>query len=496
MINFKNSDKNKLDVIEQKRSFLVVLNTTILILLLIALVLDFGYDLLIGPFDPTNFLTLFVTAIICLSLILAKKGFIISSSYIMTLTLTIVSCFAIFDFGSATFATTLITLMISLYLLPITMTIFLTFACFICIAIANGMGGLADFSTVDWFFELGVAITLFCYIYRQLQNLNKNVFRKNEELNIAYDKDTRKNKFGLNLSHKMSSVVTELTATASQQSSVSNEQVSSVDSAYNLYQQVEQNAIAINQLADSINTITTTILQAANRTFVATATVAEAVENGQKAVGKSLQESLLLRDKLTGLSFTFGFLSDLQSNLTDVSNSVKYLAKTIHTLGLSASLEAAGQGAAGQRFAKVATEVKTVAEKCAMASERLIEIQTSLAQNINSALPELTDSQQAAESVLQSATISRSVIDDLAKICKTSADEAENIREISQNQTELVKNIRASAKIQLETTSLVAKKLETVTIGATQTATSSQQLTQTALDLEIMSNDLIATLAA
>lgn len=479
-------------ITKQKQKFLTGVIVIMMLLSVLSFLDDFSLWLL---HKGGNLLAVEIIAmIICVSAYKIRNNQKLCSWLVVSL-LFLASIYAIAVEGSSVFCTVILITVISIYLLSIPATICFSLLGFLAIYYYNFSHNINFFETIDWLLLLLFTTLCFSFIYLQSQNLVNLISQKNSELYTAREKDNNKKKIGQLVSHKMDSVVTELSTTSKQQFSISREQVESIETAFRLYKQVDYDAISISKLADNITDITANIILAISRATRGTSLAAETAENGQLAIQETATQFQLLRDKLIGLTFTFGFLEDLASNLADISNSVKILAKTIHTLGLSASLEATGRGIEGQRFAKIAEQIKEVATKCSKTSDYIVVVHNDLTKNINNAFPELIESQRAAEIAVKAAEASRKVIDELTSICEISAKEAYLITTISDEQQRLIQNIKISARAQVANASDVKQMLETVVIGSTQTATASQQLTQTAQELETMSHDLVSALA-
>ena len=97
----------------------------------------------------------------------------------------------------------------------------------------------------------------------------------------------------------------------------------------------------------------------------------EASEQGQLAVTGTLEGMSAIRESSRGVAERVQSLTQRSEQIQDIVDSIGHIASQVNLLSLHASIEAAGAGEAGHRFAVVAEEVRSLADLSSEAAARI-----------------------------------------------------------------------------------------------------------------------------
>jgi methyl-accepting chemotaxis protein len=236
----------------------------------------------------------------------------------------------------------------------------------------------------------------------------------------------------------LASALTDVTGQAASQASAaasSSEQTAS---------KVNMVASAADELGSSVNEISRQVARA-NRVVI-DATELAVHSNGQIAT-----------------------LADAAQKIGDVVDLIKTIADQTNLLALNATIEAARAGAAGKGFAVVATEVKTLANQTARATEEI-------AGQVG-AIQEST--RDAVAAIRQVATTMKEINDFTSSIANTIEHQAGATTDISRNVAEAAKE-----------TAAVAGNISTVTTAIDEASRSAEELLNAGGELARVARDL------
>ncbi len=167
-----------------------------------------------------------------------------------------------------------------------------------------------------------------------------------------------------------------------------------------------------------------------------------ASSEGAKAVQDAVAQLASIRNEITAITAGTKSLSERSVEISEVVRTISRFASQTNMLALGASLEAAGAGEAGARFAAVASAVRGLADESAKAATRVTllvrDVQTEIAQL---GLLAQSGSDQAAVGtrVAQEAALRLTRI---AQLADQSADAAAEISQLAGQQVENVESVR------------------------------------------------------
>lgn len=183
------------------------------------------------------------------------------------------------------------------------------------------------------------------------------LFRRNEEqatrlveANAALSRSTAAQ---LRLSEQLQAAAGELSSGAIAQASSASEQAAAMMEVSVTVEQLNQTA---QQIADAAAAVAT----AAEQTMTS-------ATRGQDAVRDSIIGMALIKQRVNDITSRILTLSERSQRINEILDLINNIAGETHLLSLNASIEAAGAGAEGQRFAVVASEVKKLSQRVVLA---------------------------------------------------------------------------------------------------------------------------------
>lgn len=186
------------------------------------------------------------------------------------------------------------------------------------------------------------------------------------------------------------------------------------------------------------------------KTASSVATVAGAAEEFRKSVEEIAETTTVSRDAVRraldetkSADRSTDALAKATESMNSIVEMINNIASQIHLLALNATIEAARAGDAGKGFAVVATEVKTLADQVASATESIVE-EINQMQIVSGDVVEcLKGIHQAIESVEKSVTVVASAVEEQSS---ASREVSVNMQNASQAVQEIDDSLRSIAK--------------------------------------------------
>ncbi|QFP75165.1 methyl-accepting chemotaxis protein [Deinococcus sp. AJ005] len=195
-----------------------------------------------------------------------------------------------------------------------------------------------------------------------------------------------------------------------------------------------------------------------------------ASQTGQQAVISTLQGMEAIRESSQDVSVRVQSLSQRSKQIEEIVDSIGHIASQVNLLSLHASIEAAGAGEGGKRFAVVAEEIRELADLSTVAAARMAsliaEVQSDVrgvAQNmqVNSEQVEqgYTVAGQAGEALREMADLAGVTAHFASNISDAARDQLRDVQGMSSAVTQIADVARASQR-SAETGREVAEQLQ------------------------------------
>jgi methyl-accepting chemotaxis protein len=289
-------------------------------------------------------------------------------------------------------------------------------------------------------------------LIRQAREQSEALFHSNETLlNRSFQQ--------ISLGNELSTAGMELLTASHEQASGATEQASAVSEISTTIEELgataRQIAIAAEQVA-----------QAAAQTL-------ENLSDGQGAVDNSIQAMERIRERMRDVSQRVLSLGERSQQIGEIIDLINDLSDETHLLALNAAIEAAGAGEHGRRFAVVAAEVKSLANRALAAAKEVKGVIAEIQQATNAAVLAAEEGGKEVERGVDLAHSAGQVMDAIVMAAERTAQSAAEISLATAQQ-------QSASEQVVETMREVAEVARQTAVGARQMAESAQTLTSIA----------------
>jgi methyl-accepting chemotaxis protein len=310
------------------------------------------------------------------------------------------------------------------------------------LAIFGAVGALLAYMAALW-------STNTAQLIKQAQEQSEALLGSNEKL-------LEKNIQQVELGSELSAAASELLAASHQQASGATEQASAVSQVSTTIEELgstaRQIAIAAEQVAE-----------AAQQTL-------ENLSEGQDAVDRSIQAMERIRSRMQDVSTRVLSLGERSQQIGEIIDLINDLSDETHLLALNAAIEAAGAGEHGRRFAVVAAEVKSLANRALAAAKEVKGVIAEIQQATNAAVLAAEEGGKEVERGVELAHSAGQVMDAIVMVAERTAQSGAEISLATAQQ-------QSASEQVVETMREVADVARQTAAGSRQMSESAQMLT-------------------
>lgn len=201
-----------------------------------------------------------------------------------------------------------------------------------------------------------------------------------------------------------------------------------------------QEALRVARQAQDINTHIQEMAQIANASADTARKALQASVQGQQAVISTLEGMQNIRGSSEAVSSGVQVLSDRSEQIQQIVDSISHIASQTNLLSLHASIEAAGAGEAGTRFAVVAEEVRQLADESSTAAATI----AALIGQVQAEIKELSATMAiGAQNVEQGFKVAEQAGEQLRQIGTLSEESAQLASTIAEAASEQVRGVES-----------------------------------------------------
>lgn len=233
------------------------------------------------------------------------------------------------------------------------------------------------------------------------------------ELLVRSQQLEEKNMQQVELGSELSAAAAELQMTSQQQASGATQQASAVSEVSTTVEELGATARQIAQASDHV-------AQAAQQTL-------EHLSNGQVAVDENVQAMERIRSRMQDISARVLSLGERSHQIGEIINLINNISDETHLLALNAAIEAAGAGEHGRRFAVVAAEVKSLANRTLAAAKEVQGVIAEIRQATNAAVLAAEEGGKEVELGAELAYRAGQVMDTILMMAERTAQSASEI---------------------------------------------------------------------
>ncbi len=291
---------------------------------------------------------------------------------------------------------------------------------------------------------------------------------QSEELYETNQRLIEKNIQQVELGSELSAAAGELLRASHEQASGASEQASAVSQVSTTIEELgstaRQIAIAAEQVAE-----------AARQTL-------ENLSEGQEAVDKSIQAMDRIRSRMQDVSARVLNLGERSQQIGEIIDLINDLSDETHLLALNAAIEAAGAGEHGRRFAVVAAEVKSLANRALVAAKEVKGVIAEIQQATNAAVLAAEEGGKEVAAGVELAHSAGQVMDAIVMVAERTAQSSAEINLATAQQ-------QSASEQVVETMREIADVARRTAAGARQVQDAAQRLTAIANRLHGLSQD-------
>jgi methyl-accepting chemotaxis protein len=248
-----------------------------------------------------------------------------------------------------------------------------------------------------------------------------------------------------------------------------------------------QQASGAKQQATAMGDITTTIsellassqqiAESAQRVAHIASDTARAANDGQGTVEKARDSIASIRKQVDLIVERMLDLGKKSQEIGSVLEIVAELSEQTNILAINATIEAAGSGESGLRFAAVAEEIRKLADRVGGSTKEIRSLIEDVRMAVNSTVMATESGSKAVDAGARESSEVTSAFGRIATLVSTT--------------TEAAREIELSTKQQASAVEQVTSAISSVAQASRETETSSSQTLQTASQLKTMAMDLL-----
>ncbi|WP_298816187.1 methyl-accepting chemotaxis protein [Chloroflexus sp.] len=234
-----------------------------------------------------------------------------------------------------------------------------------------------------------------------------------EELLLKTEQLMEKNIQQVELGSDLAAAAAELQANSQQQAGGASEQASAVTEVSTTIEELGSTARQIAQAAEHV-------AEAAHQTL-------EQLSSGQDAVDESIQAMERIRQRVQDISTRVLSLGERSQQIGEIIDLIDDISDETHLLALNAAIEAAGAGEYGRRFAVVAAEVKSLANRTLAAAKEVKGVIAEIRQATSAAVLAAEEGSKEVERGVELAHRAGQVMDNIVMVAERTAQAAAEI---------------------------------------------------------------------
>ena len=242
----------------------------------------------------------------------------------------------------------------------------------------------------------------------------------------------------------------------------------------------KEQATAMNEITTTINELLATsrqIMESAQRVAQIAERTASAAHAGDETVDTAHESIAAIRRQVDAIVTHMLELGRKSQQIGAVLDIVSELAEQTNILSINATIEAAGAGESGKRFAVVAEEIRKLADRVAGSAKEIREL--------------IDDVRAAVNTTVMATETGSKAVDAGSKQFGNVAAAFKQIADLVTTTTEASREIELSTKQQMTAVEQVNVAIGSVAQASRETEASSGQTQQTASQLALLSTDLL-----
>lgn len=245
---------------------------------------------------------------------------------------------------------------------------------------------------------------------------------------------------------ELGSVLSEVQKASASVTSASREMLTTTDQ---IVQGADTTTSETRRVADQVRAVTDGFREMADAAEQSAQSARQALlasQQGREAVLGTLDGMQNIRREVQGVSRRIKTLGERSLEIQEIVDTISRLSSQTNLLALNASIEAAGAGAAGSRFAIVADEVRKLADSSAQATARIASLIRTVQLEITEVVASVEDGTREVEQGYRVAATAGERIEELGTLAAQAAQFAERINAATTEQVRSVEEVSVAVQ--------------------------------------------------